>query len=102
MYGTPLYVYDEDVLRDRCRHDPRRDPPAGRRDPLRAQGELEPRDPARDPRGRASAPTPSRSARSCSRRARVSADRISYNGNNVDDDELRAVVAAGVHVCVER
>jgi diaminopimelate decarboxylase len=100
-YGTPLYVYDEAVLRQRCR-DVRAAIPLPGVEVLYA---LKANSNAEILRVILSeglgADAVSIGEVLFARRVGFPREMISFNGNNVGDDELRAVVAEGVHVCVD-
>jgi diaminopimelate decarboxylase len=100
-YGTPLYVYDEDVLRARCRFLREALPIEGIEllYAMKANGNPELLKIIRDEGLGADAVSIGEVllARKCG----FPRERISYNGNNVDDDELRAVAAQGVSICVD-
>jgi diaminopimelate decarboxylase len=100
-FGSPLYVYDEELLRDRCRR-------------MRAAIPLSGVDILYAMKANAN-PALLRVIRDeglgvdavsigevvLGRRCGFPADRISFNGNNVDEAEMRAVVEEGVHLCAD-
>ena len=100
-YGTPLYVYDEEVLRDRCRTIRSAIPLPGIEIlyALKANSSREILRIIRDEG--LGADCVSLGEVLLATRTGFPKTAISFNGNNVDDDELRAVLAAGVHVCVD-
>jgi diaminopimelate decarboxylase len=100
-YGTPLYVYDEEILRARCRAIRSAIPLPGVEIlyALKANSNAEILRIIRSEGLGADAVSLGEVL--LARRTGFAASAISYNGNNVDDAELRAVLAAGVHVCVD-
>jgi diaminopimelate decarboxylase len=100
-YGTPLYVYDEAVLRERCRAIRAAIPLAGVGIlyAFKANSNLEILRIIREEGLGADAVSLGEVL--AARKAGFAPDAVSYNGNNASDDELRAVAAEGVHVCAD-
>ncbi|HYC79164.1 MAG TPA: diaminopimelate decarboxylase [Planctomycetota bacterium] len=100
-YGSPLYVYDETILRARCRALRDAVPLDGVRMLYAAKANTNPailrtvRDEGLD------LDAVSLGEVLAALRAGFPAMRLSYNGNNVADDELSAVLERGVHVSVD-
>jgi diaminopimelate decarboxylase len=101
VHGTPLYVYDEEILRARCRAIRSAIPLTGFEAlyALKANSNPEILRIVREEGLGADAVSVAEVllARKCG----FPADRISFNGNNVDDAELDAVRAEGVHLCAD-
>jgi diaminopimelate decarboxylase len=100
-FGTPLYVYDEGVLRSRCRALREAFPP-GDFDvlyALKANSNPEILRVVRDEGLGADAVSLGEAL--LARDVGFGPGVVSFNGNNVGDDELRGVIAAGIHVCVD-
>lgn len=98
-FGSPLYVYDEALLRDRCRrlinalpshallYAMKANSNAALLEVIRGEG--------------LGIDAVSIGEVMLARKVGFAADRISYNGNNVTDDEMRAVLDLGVGVTVD-
>jgi diaminopimelate decarboxylase len=99
--GTPLYVYDEAVLRDRCRTIRAAIPLEGVEVlyALKANSNASILRVVREEGLGADAVSLGEVL--LARRCGFPPAQISFNGNNVDDAELRAVAAEGVHVCAD-
>jgi diaminopimelate decarboxylase len=100
-YGTPLYVYDEALLRERCRTIRAAIPLPGVEIlyALKANSNAAILRTIREEGLGADAVSLGEVllAKKCGFPSAL----ISFNGNNVDDAELRAVAAAGAHVCAD-
>jgi diaminopimelate decarboxylase len=100
-YGTPLYVYDEAVLRQRCRTIRAALPVEGIDVLYALKANSNPAILGVIREEGLGADAVSLGEVLLARRAGFPRERISFNGNNVDDAELAAVLAEGVHVCVD-
>lgn len=98
-FGSPLYVYDEALLRERCSKLTTALAPATVLYAMKANANPALLQVIREEGLGIDAVSIGEVL--LARRVGFLPDQISYNGNNVTDDEMRAVVEAGVHVTVD-
>lgn len=98
-FGSPLYVYDEVLLRDRCRRLITALPSYSLLYAMKANANAALLEVIRDEGLGIDAVSIGEVM--LARKVSFAADRISYNGNNVTDDEMRAVTDLGVKVTVD-
>jgi diaminopimelate decarboxylase len=100
-YGTPLYVYDEAVLRARCRAIRSSIPVDGVEVLYALKANSNPEILRIVQAEGLGADAVSLGEVLLAKRCGFRRERISFNGNNVDENELRALIAEGVHLCVD-
>jgi diaminopimelate decarboxylase len=100
-YGTPLYVYDEDVLLARCRAIRDAIPLPGVEVLYALKANSNPEILRIIQREGLGADAVSLGEVVLAKRCGFSPARISFNGNNIDESELRALMTEGVHLCVD-